>query len=808
MADLIRICSTGKCNAELPPKTSYKFNTCSNCREKDKLRKAKSRATAKRQRDEIEEPEPRPAPVQPQFHNDDSDEGMHSNLLGTQFDDAEALFQSLKKVSKGEDIVFHGYYTMSSDPLISDKERVKIIIHEIWQVTGYRFTVHDHPKMATGFKTRLWCSQDSRRKKAPKPKDGESIKHRDNVGMQRFNCNSRLTVTSRLANVLDCSTKLVSVHLEHHHRHVPYYNVSMSPEAAQIIRENLVWSTPSSLVPKVQQLYPEVTAAQIHSAWTVMSEELWKKEKMQLPSASALLEDYRDEVDVFEVTAEDGIEMLSWGMKKIVQKLDVRVNAVEIALDATYETNAKHLELYALMSTVFSRLWIVVIQENASKLSPNGSHTYGTDTDCAHDMRTLIKTWRRSRKAIRERINKGKLSTTPYNAERAHSVFAFIARDFVPPGRPDPGEHEGGREGGGRDTTKDTTDSEVDPNAIFIRLPATQPRPSQVHIEETVSLKIRIPPLGTLGTTEDGDQESSSRRNFCPQSLRDSVVAKIEAHRHAHPLIPGYSAPTSQGIYHWAVKQMYNLCVEHDLRELWAYLWENWYRPRRWKLWARSTIDEITILKTTMICESHWRRIKHDFLHHFHKPRLDLLVWILITKLAPAYYRKLDLLLTNTGRYRELSSWRKPFKKEWRRPRVEGDVDRAAHAEDDDLDRENEGVDDEGEDEDSEDECEDEGTLDVDSSSRNGTYQERMAKLIQDLHNFADGLSYQMQFRDERVLDSIDRNGRGFLRMMDSCLEKERRQNTNAGAPLGTWDASSALSMYYRSRPRRGEEDT
>ncbi|KAJ3779750.1 hypothetical protein GGU10DRAFT_280331, partial [Lentinula aff. detonsa] len=35
-----------------------------------------------------------------------------------------------------------------------------------------------------------------------------------------------------------------------------------------------------------------------------------------------------------------------------------------------------------------------------------------------------------------------------------------------------------------------------------------------------------------------------------------------------------------------------------------------------------------------------WRRIKHDFLHHFHKPRLDLLVWILVMKLAPAYYRK------------------------------------------------------------------------------------------------------------------------------------------------------------------------
>jgi len=58
-----------------------------------------------------------------------------------------------------------------------------------------------------------------------------------------------------------------------------------------------------------------------------------------------------------------------------------------------------------------------------------------------------------------------------------------------------------------------------------------------------------------------------------------------------------------------------------------------------------------------------WRRIKHDFLHHFHMPRCDLLVWILVTKLAPTYYRKLDLLLKEQARYRELSSWRKPFKK-------------------------------------------------------------------------------------------------------------------------------------------------
>ena len=47
-------------------------------------------------------------------------------------------------------------------------------------------------------------------------------------------------------------------------------------------------------------------------------------------------------------------------------------------------------------------------------------------------------------------------------------------------------------------------------------------------------------------------------------------------------------------------------------------------------------------------------------------PRCDLLAWILVTKLAPHYYRKLGRMLGDTGRYRELASWRKPFKKEWR----------------------------------------------------------------------------------------------------------------------------------------------
>ena len=73
-----------------------------------------------------------------------------------------------------------------------------------------------------------------------------------------------------------------------------------------------------------------------------------------------------------------------------------------------------------------------------------------------------------------------------------------------------------------------------------------------------------------------------------------------------------------------------------------------------------------------------WRKIKKDFLNHFSNPRVDLLVWILLEKLAPQYYRRIDRILHPIPRYRERASWRKAFKKEWKRcikTPIRGDVD-------------------------------------------------------------------------------------------------------------------------------------
>jgi hypothetical protein len=35
--------------------------------------------------------------------------------------------------------------------------------------------------------------------------------------------------------------------------------------------------------------------------------------------------------------------------------------------------------------------------------------------------------------------------------------------------------------------------------------------------------------------------------------------------------------------------------------------------------------------------EDFWRQLEHDFLHHLFHPRLDQLVWILISNLTPEY---------------------------------------------------------------------------------------------------------------------------------------------------------------------------
>jgi hypothetical protein len=54
--------------------------------------------------------------------------------------------------------------------------------------------------------------------------------------------------------------------------------------------------------------------------------------------------------------------------------------------------------------------------------------------------------WWHLRKAIRERLGRNRLSTTPYVPKLAHEEFPFISLSFTPAGRPDYHDYEGGRD--------------------------------------------------------------------------------------------------------------------------------------------------------------------------------------------------------------------------------------------------------------------------------------------------------------------------------------------------------------------------
>ncbi|KAJ7208035.1 hypothetical protein GGX14DRAFT_567335 [Mycena pura] len=641
---------------------------CGDCRRVDrdsKKRKKERDAAVRMENDARAAKRAKPAPVRddPELDNEEQSDVYASSSEdenSATYKSHQDLFSALRKqahhaAEMKTSLDFTGNFSMPVNEHESDKERVQLTSRDVWKMTGYRFTVHDHWALKRGHRTRFFCSQDESSKKVSKPSQNPDAKWCETPGVTRF----------------------ISINLRHTVPHVAYYDVSLPTEAADMIRDNIEWCTPSEL-----------------------SEVFWKCDKAQLPSAAKLLTEFPDEVDIFtpENVPED-VQILCWGMKKIVTRLTARI--VEIAIDATYGTNTGSLELYGVLAEhnnagfplsycLLSTASSVSIGKRKRALTAYGEclrDTYNIDAKFAHTDKDLAEIamlkavwnckisqcWWHVSDAMGKHLKKAKLSTTPYNSMRAHTEFSFIDVAFVPPGKSDPTEFEGGIL-----ELNESSEETANPSRLTFVLPPSQhpsapSAPVPPRLDASGIPLLRIPPLPRAngGDVEmegdDGDEETeSSRRQFCAAEKREPIMKMMKPHAFAHPLIPGYCHPSKEGIRYWAVKEMYDYCVEHDLREAWAYMWENWYRPGRWELWVHSAHPTIPRLRTTMICESHWRRIKRDFLHHLHTPRVDFLVWILITKLAPTYYCKLDNLFIDTGRYRELMSWRKTFKAEWR----------------------------------------------------------------------------------------------------------------------------------------------
>jgi hypothetical protein len=88
------------------------------------------------------------------------------------------------------------------------------------------------------------------------------------------------------------------------------------------------------------------------------------------------------------------------------------------------------------------------------------------------------------------------------------------------------------------------------------------------------------------------------------------------------------------------------------------------------------------------------------------------------------------------------------------------------------------------------------------------THHERLTDTITTIRDFCDGLEYQLQFEDQRMLETLEREGASFLRLVKACLTWERRMNTTRGSSPTTWEQGTSNVMWYRTRPHCEDVDT
>ena len=157
---------------------------------------------------------------------------------------------------------------------------------------------------------------------------------------------------------------------------------------------------------------------------------------------------------------------------------------------------------------------------------------------------------------------------------------------------------------------------------------------------------------------------------FCPLSHRLWILRLVCKHFCQHPILPErHGEPrNAQQIHRDAVLEMYYHCKANNLREVWAYLWTNWYVPGKWELWARSAYEgAIPRKRTTMLVESLWRNFKRMVLYHFNRPRVDFATYSLVTQGIAPYRVRFNNITRNPrdGRAKILHGEQVPIKRAW-----------------------------------------------------------------------------------------------------------------------------------------------
>lgn len=469
---------------------------------------------------------------------------------------------------------------------------------------------------------------------------------RDAPRMDRFPCQSNL----RLRPCLESRTLGLRLY---HLPHQPYSNIRLSDEVLQFVQARILDSTPA-------EVYRDLLAAnvsgsklatqhQVYYQWQQASSKIWRKDSDQFKSAVKLL---TDKQHTFKEYISGNVRGLTIYIEETISRLAPTTK--EVAIDSTFGTNNAGMELFAVLAEYDGAgfpLAYCFCQTMALEPGPGRSQP-GAQTQILCQFLQHLRGLGLQPAFFGTDKDQSEISAIKHVwPEVTVQLCYWHVRRAI------------------RAKLRDGSKCRI--------LPLYDPCQAQFLVPELEMCWGSSPVRRSNGEHRYGSCQCPSRMQTLPEAgrsepsniaERDSVLAIVSRHFNSHSLIPDKNGThrTADVIHSESATEMYRWCKSREYPYLWAYLFTHWYRPGQWELWARSANpNEIPALKTTMIVEAHWRKIKHDYLHRFNRPRIDLVIWILLSRIIPDCINRMDALIE--GNHRKVSaSWRKAFKKQWK----------------------------------------------------------------------------------------------------------------------------------------------
>lgn len=552
--------------------------------------------------------------------------------------------------------VFFGREVLSKEDGRLDRKplnnAVSTLLNDIWTASKFRFWLRRTTRR--GLRFEYFCAQDSKRSsRTPNP-----VVKRDRKSQNaKFACESKLILRPCFQD------RTLTVRMVHLH-HPSYVDISVSPEITQFIDTHMSTSTPAQIFRDLRASNlpnaRSVTQKQVAYQWRQGNVQIWKRDECPIKSASKLLSEHPTyEHETYLV---GGLEGLAVFVSPSIR--DLGAEARELAMDATFGTNSAGMSLFSVLAEVdgsgiplaycFVRV-LPTADGSTPRPQPNATSQilvqllrhlqaagiepafFNTDKDFA-EIGAVGLVWPNTKHQL-----------CLWHAKRALRAKFKDANKTSTQARYEPSEAQ-----------KIVRDLEVCWGV------ARESRPNGPHKDLECNCPSR-------------DETFAEKGRLEPSSLaeQNAIVDVFTRHFNAHSFIPDHNGTfrSKETIYKECSTEMYQWCRQRGYFRLWAYLFVQWYKPKMWILWARSeNAEEIPVLKTTMVVESHWRLLKHDYLHRFNRPRVDMVVWIMLSRVIPDAIDRLQAL-PNGGSRLYQSSWRKAFKRQWTQLAAESTTD-------------------------------------------------------------------------------------------------------------------------------------